>query len=218
MLGGLSLVWPRISESAPAGRASVLQEWFLVGASVTCYAVFLVMQTGRTRGWFQDAEPQEKAGHQSSAISSPRSAMSLLLVYLGLILLLAEQMAHSLESVVVVAGLPKAIAGLVIATIILAPEAMATLKSAKAGSMQRAVNLSLGAALSTIGLTVPAVLAVSFATGQPVELALEPAEILLFALTSMLSINAMSTGRTPHLHGLLHVALFCAYVVRIFDD
>ena len=95
---------------------------------------------------------------------------------------------------------------------------MATLKSARQGSMQRAVNLSLGAALSTIGLTVPAVLAVSLATGQTVELGLEPTEILLLVLTYMLSINTMSTGRTTHLHGLLHVALFCAYVVLIFDQ
>jgi Ca2+:H+ antiporter len=217
VLGGLSLVWPRISESAPDGRASVLQEWFLVGASVACYVVFLVMQTGRTRGWFQDVEEQDTDSSHGAAPKSLRSAVPLLLVYLGLIILLAEQMAHSLENVVVDVGLPKAIAGLVIASIILAPEAMATLNAAKQGSMQRAVNLSLGAALSTIGLTVPAVLAVSLATGQPVELGLEPTEILLLALTYMLSINTMSTGRTTHLHGLLHVALFCAYVVLIFD-
>lgn len=217
VLGGLSLVWPRISESAPDGRVSTLQEWFLVATSIVCYSVFLVMQTGRTRGWFQDVEEREgAAGHL--AHGTLRSAIPLLLAYLGLIILLAEQMAHSLESVVVDLGLPKAFAGLVIATIILAPEAMATLNAAKTGSMQRAVNLSLGAALSTIGLTVPAVLAVSLATGQSVELGLEPTEILLLVLTYMLSINTMSTGRTTHLHGLLHVALFCAYVVLIFDQ
>lgn len=217
VLGGLSLVWPRISESAPDGRVSTLQEWFLVATSIVCYSVFLVMQTGRTRGWFQDVEERDDAaGH--IAHGSLRSAIPLLLAYLGLIILLAEQMAHSLESVVVDLGLPKAFAGLVIATIILAPEGMATLKSARQGSMQRAVNLSLGAALSTIGLTVPAVLAVSLATGQTVELGLEPTEILLLVLTYMLSINTMSTGRTTHLHGLLHVALFCAYVVLIFDQ
>ena len=216
VLGGLSLVWPRISESAPNGQASVLQEWFLVGTSVACYAVFLVMQTGRTRGWFQDVEEREEEANDA-AHGSLRSSIPLLLVYLGFIILLAEQMAHSLESVVVNAGLPKAFAGLVIATIILAPEGMATLNAARQGAMQRAVNLSLGAALSTIGLTVPAVLFASLATGQTVELGLEPTEILLLGLTYMLSINTLSTGRTTHLHGLLHVALFCAYVVLIFD-
>ena len=217
VLGGLSLVWPRISESAPDGRVSPLQEWFLVATSIVCYSVFLVMQTGRTRGWFQDVEERDDAaGH--IAHGSLGSAIPLLLAYLGLIILLAEQMAHSLESVVVDLGLPKAFAGLVIATIILAPEGMATLKSARQGSMQRAVNLSLGAALSTIGLTVPAVLAVSLATGQAPELGLEPTEILLLTLTYLLSINTLSTGRTTHLHGLLHVALFCAYVVLIFDQ
>lgn len=220
VLGGLSLVWPRISESAPDGRATPLQEAFLVGASIVCYAVFLVMQTGKTRGWFQDVtgvEPVVAHTDHHDAAPSLRSSIPLLLVYLSLIVLLAEQMAHSLETVVTNLGLPHALGGLVIALIILAPEGMATLQAARQGAMQRAVNLSVGAALSTIGLTVPAVLGISLATGHEVELGLEPTEILLLALTFMLSINTLSTGRTTHLHGLLHVALFCAYVVLIFD-
>ena len=140
-----------------------------------------------------------------------------LLAYLGLIILLAEQMAHALEGVVEGLGLPRAFAGLVVATIILAPEAMATVQAASAKQMQRAVNLSLGAALSTIGLTVPAVLLVSMLTGHPVVLGLDPTEILLLVLTYLLAINTLSTGRTNVLHGVLHIALFLAYVVLIFD-
>jgi Ca2+:H+ antiporter len=105
----------------------------------------------------------------------------------------------------------------VVATIILAPEALATVQAANTRQMQRALNLSLGAALSTIGLTVPAVLLVSLLTGHPVVLGLDPTEILLLALTYLLAINTLSTGRTNLLHGVLHIALFCAYVVLIFD-
>ncbi|MFM7118987.1 MAG: hypothetical protein ACKOZX_01830 [Gammaproteobacteria bacterium] len=83
--------------------------------------------------------------------------------------------------------------------------------------MQRAVNLSLGSALSTIGLTVPAVLLVSMVTGLPVELGLPATEILLLALSFLLAINTLATGRTNQLHGILHLALFVAFVVLIFD-
>jgi len=229
VLGGLGLVWPRIAESAPGGQVSPLQAPFLVVASLGCYGVFLVIQTGRARGWFQD-EPDHAAGDfatsdqakdPSTPAPSPRARVgtpiATLLAYLGLIILLAEQMAHALEGVVEGLGLPRAFAGLVVATIILAPEAMATVQAASAKQMQRAVNLSLGAALSTIGLTVPAVLLVSMLTGHPVVLGLDPTEILLLALTYLLAINTLSTGRTNVLHGVLHIALFLAYVVLIFD-
>jgi Ca2+:H+ antiporter len=231
VLGGLSLVWPRIAESAPDGLVSPLQAPFLVVASLACYGVFLAIQTGRARGWFQDELDSEVAAptaHEAAAghgeagrdgAGRPRlaKAVGLLLAYLLLIILLAEQMAHALEGVVDGLGLPRAFAGLVVATIILAPEALATVQAANTRQMQRALNLSLGAALSTIGLTVPAVLLVSLLTGHPVVLGLDPTEILLLALTYLLAINTLSTGRTNLLHGVLHIALFCAYVVLIFD-
>jgi Ca2+:H+ antiporter len=94
---------------------------------------------------------------------------------------------------------------------------MATVQAATDRQMQRAVNLSLGSALSTIGLTVPAVLLVSMVTGLPVELGLPATEILLLALSFLLAINTLATGRTNQLHGVLHLALFVAFVVLIFD-
>lgn len=227
VLGGLSLVWPRIAESAPDGRVSKLQAPFLVGASLLCYGVFLAIQTGRARGWFQEDAAGDSAGSPGDEDSSAARAatarggagrlVALLLAYLGLIILLAEQMAHALEGVVTSLGLPHAFSGLVVAAVILAPEALATVQAASARQMQRAVNLSLGAALSTIGLTVPAVLLVSMATGHEVVLGLEATEILLLSLSYLLAINTLSTGRTNQLHGVLHLAMFLAYVVLIFD-
>jgi len=223
VLGGLSLVWPRIASSAPGGFVSALQAPFLVAVSIVCYGVFLVIQTGRARGWFQeDADARDNSANPAT-VSPPAARtgagrlIALLLAYLGLIILLAEQMAHSLEGVVTELGLPQAFSGLVIAAVILAPEALATVQAATSRQMQRAVNLSLGAALSTIGLTVPAVLLVSMTTGHAMVLGLEPTEILLLALSYLLAINTLSTGRTNQLHGVLHLALFLAYVVLIFD-
>jgi Ca2+:H+ antiporter len=226
VLAGLSLVWPRLAESAPDGEVSALQSPFLVVASLCCYGVFLAIQTGRARGWFQEEDGEPASASESDLASASngharRTALTpsllLLLAYLGAIILLAEQMAHSLEGVVAALELPHAISGLVVAAIILAPEALAAVQAANSRQMQRAVNLSLGSALSTIGLTVPAVLLVSLATGHTVVLGLEPTEILLLSLTFLLSINTLSTGRTNQLHGVLHLALFAAGVVLIFD-
>jgi Ca2+:H+ antiporter len=230
VLAGLSLVWPRIADSAPGGQVSPLQAPFLVAVSLVCYGVFLAIQVGRARGWFQDdvastALLDAAADVREHDILSPEGGwrgglfgrVALLLTYLALIILLAEQMAHVLEGVVAELALPRAVSGLIVAAVILAPEAMATVQAATDRQMQRAVNLSLGSALSTIGLTVPAVLLVSMVTGLPVELGLPATEILLLALSFLLAINTLATGRTNQLHGVLHLALFVAFVVLIFD-
>lgn len=218
VLGGLSLVFPRMTTSAPGGQPSALQAWFLLGVSLFGYIMFLCMQMGKGRDWFQEA-PGNTApshGHKTRA-DSLATRIVLLLVYLGAIILLAESMAHGLEGVIDGLGLPAALGGVAIAAVILAPEGFAALQAADAHQGQRVVNLTLGSALSTIGLTVPAVLAVSFFKDLPVELGLEPTEILLFALTVLLSTITLCTGRATYVHGIMHLALFLAYMVLIFD-
>lgn len=111
VLSGLSLVWPRIADSAPGGQVSALQAPFLVGVSLVCYGVFLAIQVGQARGWFQDRpvtepprgeqqepEPSLGAERDIGAVGLPGRVV-LLLAYLALIILLAEQMAHLLEQV-----------------------------------------------------------------------------------------------------------------------
>lgn len=218
VLGGLSMVFPRMTTSAPGGYPSALQAWFLLGVSLFGYIMFLSMQMGQGRDWFQEASGAAAPAHGHGArADSLASRMVLLLVYLGAIILLAESMAHGLEGVIEGAGLPSALAGVAIAAVILAPEGFAAIQAAEAKHGQRVVNLTLGSALSTIGLTVPAVLAVSFFKGVPVELGLEATEILLLALTFLLSTITLCTGRATYVHGIMHLALFLAYLVLIFD-
>jgi Ca2+:H+ antiporter len=82
--------------------------------------------------------------------------------------------------------------------------------------LQRAVNIALGSAASTIGLTVPAVLAISLWTGKPVVLGLDSVESALLMLTLLVSV-IISSGRTNVLQGAVHLVLFLAYVVFLFD-
>ncbi len=222
VLGSLSLIFPRLTTSAPGGQPSQLQSWFLIGASIFCYGMFIVMQVGQRKDWFQESRDREPGGNLSHPAASTTTGplwpmITLLLCYLLGIILLAEHLAHGLEGVVESSGLPHALGGVVIAAIILAPEGMAAVQAAKQNQPQRVINLSVGSALSTIGLTVPAVLLVSIITRSPLELGLESVEILLLALTFLMSIITLCTGRTTFLHGVLHLAIFVAYLVLIFD-
>ena len=89
--------------------------------------------------------------------------------------------------------------------------------SAKRDSMQRTMNILLGSALSTIGLTAPAVLGLSMWLGSPVALGLEPAEIVLLVATLMLCMNNFLRGKVNTMQGIVHLTLFLTYCVLLFD-
>lgn len=110
-----------------------------------------------------------------------------------------------------------ALGGLAVATLVLAPEGLGAARAALANRLQRTVNIALGSALSTIGLTIPSVLAISLSTGAAVEVGLEPVQIVLLALTLLVSIVNLGGGRTNILQGAVHPIVFLEYVVLIFD-
>ena len=140
----------------------------------------------------------------------------LLIATLVPIVLLSKKMAGFVDHGSVVLGLPIALGGVLIAVIVLAAEGMSAVRAALRNRLQRAVNLCLGAALSTIGLTVPAVLVIGMYTGQPVVLGLGPQMQVLLALTLMVSIQTFGARRTNVLHGAVHLVMFMAYIALIF--
>ncbi len=99
----------------------------------------------------------------------------------------------------------------------LSPEGMAAIKSALDNKLQRTMNIALGSALSTIGLTIPAVLGISLITGATVELGLGEAEVYLLLFTLLVTVVNFTMERTNVLHGLVHLVLFLTYIVLIFD-
>ena len=101
--------------------------------------------------------------------------------------------------------------------LVLSPEALAAFSAARDNRLQRTVNISLGSALATIGLTIPAVLIVGFVTGRRVELGLDPVEQVMLLLTLVLAIVNFGGRRTNVLQGLVHVIVFVTYLVLIFD-
>jgi len=111
---------------------------------------------------------------------------------------------------------PVALSGMIVAILILAPEGMTAVRAALGNRLQRSVNLLFGAALTTIALTVPAVIFISLATGLPLTLGLSPANQVLLATTLLLSVVTCTTGRTNVLNGFIHLLLFVAYFTLIF--
>lgn len=193
------------------------------------YVAFLIIQTTRHRNFFiqpetaasndaERAEPASAEPHQHGKIYSARYHAVLLLATLMPIVLLSKPLSKLLDYSVEQVGLPIALSGVVIAILILSPEWAAACQAAARNHLQRAVNLCLGSALSTIGLTVPVVLAISIFTGTPLELGLSNVEIVLLAVTLFVCQMTFSGAPTNILLGFVHLVLFFAYLMLVFTQ
>jgi len=221
----LSLVLPDFTKSTPVGTLSGFQSTFLILASIALYGSFLLIQTIRHRGYFrnEDAAASEVVSdvelehHHSVHEPGPVPLHGLLLLaYLVPVVLLAKKIAIPIDYGIETLSLPAALGGFVVAVLVLTPEAVGAVRSALANRLQRAVNIFLGSVLATIGLTVPAVLAISLATGKSVELGLGDTDILMLVITLLVSVVTFSAARTNVLQGVVHLILFGAYVMLIF--
>lgn len=216
VLGLMSLALPTSTISKPGGEASLPLSIFLIATSVIAYGVFLFVQTGRYRGWFQDVDHDETHELSFQVRSVPVHGI-LLVAHLVPIVLLAKQMAVFVDAGIYSANMPPALGGMVIALIVLSPEAMVAVRAALHNSMQQSINICLGSGLATIGLTVPAIITVAFITGVTIELGLEPWDLVLLVITFLLSMQTFGSNRTNYLQGVLHLLLFGAYIVLIFE-
>ena len=220
-LAVISLILPKFTISTDAPTFSRLQEAFFAGMSALLYAIFLGVQTGRHSGYFQEPHSQAKGDdadhHGHGSIRSLPYHAVLLVLTLVPIVLLSKRLAQLVDFGIVQAGAPIALGGVIIATMVLTPEGLAALRAARANHLQRSVNLLLGSALATIGLTVPAALVISLVIGQPIILGLNEASIVLLLLTLVMSALTFGGVRTNVLQGAVHMVLFLAYLLLIFN-
>lgn len=223
-LAVFSLILPRFTTSAPGGQASFLQSEYLILACVTLYGIFLMIQTVTNSDIFREpasSDPATPLGKRRD--TDPREPPSTMYCVIALVLallpiiLLSKKLAGHLDELVIVTGAPIELSGLLVAILILTPEGLTAIKSAMANSLQKSVNLSLGSALASIGLTVPAVVTISLFTGQALELGLDTAEIIMLVMTILVSIVTFGVTRTNVVQGAVHVALFFGYVMLMFD-
>ncbi|WP_260853463.1 calcium:proton antiporter [Kocuria palustris] len=197
--------------------------------TVLLYAYFLQRQMGPQRGDFQDVdaaagtteEPEESStGSLAEVLRTHRSEIlvrALLLVAIVVpIVLLSHDMAALLDDALNRADAPAALSGLVIALIVFLPETITAVRAALGGELQRVSNLCHGALVSTVGLTIPAVLAIGMLTGQTVVLAQTPSNLALVGISLLLTVATFFGGRVTALHGAGHVMVFALYLMTVF--
>jgi Ca2+:H+ antiporter len=220
-LSVIALVLPNFTVSTPDQTLASGQAVAFSALTVLLYGVFLGVQTVRHRHFFVEPSATGVPAAHAAAPAPGRWRVArhagLLLALLVPILLLAEPLAELVDHGITALAAPPALGGVLIALIVFTPEAMTALRAALADQLQRAVNLTLGAAASTIGLTVPAVLLVGLLTGQRIVLGLDPAEMVLLAVTLAMSIITFGGARTTVLEGAVHLVLFLVYLVLIFS-
>lgn len=222
-LSVIALVLPNFTRSTQEPSLAGVQAFFFAVFTILLYGVFLAIQTVRHRGFFVDpqhvpaAVNTQRESHEQSSLWEIGGHTLLLILTVLPIVLLAKQLAKMVDHGIAVLGAPAALGGVLIALIVFTPEGLSALRAALANQLQRAVNLCLGAALSTIALTVPAVLGIGLITGQPVILGLNSADMTLLAVTLALSMVTFGGSRTTVLEGAVHLVLFLVYIVLIFS-
>ena len=212
-LAVLTLILPNFTVSERGPFYTDAQLVFVAVVSLVIYATFVVAQTIRHRDHFLFEAP-DAGGPVHGPVSLPkaRAAGVMLLITLVAVVLLAKQLSPSIESGVAAIGAPKALVGIIIAMLVLAPEGFAALGAARSNRVQTSLNLSIGSALATIGLTIPAVAILALTMGLDLELGLSMRSTVLLALTLLVATMTLSTGRTTIVQGVIHLVIFATFL------
>ena len=209
----LTLVLPNVATTAPGPYFSTSQLVFAGVISLLLYGSFVFVQTIRHRDYFLTKD----AGNEEAHASPPSNkaavvSLGILLAALVAIVGLAKALTPTMEIGVASLGASEAVVGIVIAALVLLPEGLAALRAAQANRLQTSLNLALGSALASIGLTIPTVAAVSIVLQKPLELGLGSKEQVLLALTLIVGVITLGTGRTTVLQGIVHLVIFAAFL------
>jgi Ca2+:H+ antiporter len=221
-LSVIALVLPNYMKNAPSPVDAPSQAILFVAITLLFYAVFIFIQTTRHQAFFDEPadDSNDSTNRQAYVGAETRSLgfhVTMLLLTLLPVVLLSESLAVIVDYGIEDLRLPEALGGILIATLVLAPEGLTAFHAALANHLQRAVNVCLGSALSTIGLTIPAVLIVGLVAGIDVHLGLSQSETVLLLLTLFVSGLTFAGGRTNVLQGVVHLVLFFVYMMLIFS-
>lgn len=229
------LVVPNYTRSSPGSTLAPIQEAFLGALCASVYMLFLLMQSTRHRTLFDhvgeaedlspvlhpDEEPYGDTNRPHGGSTTPRmlsilAATAGLLVSLAPIVLLAEHLGSLINYGIEYLTAPTAVGGILVTALVLTPEGLGALKAALGNRMQRAVNICLGSALSTMAMTVPAVLIAAGFHRHAVILGIDPVERMLLYATLFTVLITFVSGRSTLLQGSVHLTLFITYLFFIF--
>jgi len=212
-LSTLSLVLPTFTSSSAGPTYTTSQLLFAALTSIVLWGAFLFVQTVRHRDYFL---PVNAADEDSHAPPPSRqlawTSFGLLFVTLAAVVGLAKVIGHSVEAALLAVGAPEKVLGIVIAVLVLMPETWAAVRAAYANRLQSSLNLALGSALSSIGLTIPTVAVTSLLVGRPLDLGLEAKDLVMLVLTFLVASSTLVSGRTHVLPGAVHLVIFAVFL------
>jgi len=215
-LAVLTMVVPTFTTSASGPEFSAPQLAFAAVASLALYAMFVSTQTRRHRDFFlpvtSDGDLLEDEHAQPPTNRETRISLLLLLVSLVAVVGLAKVESPAIESAVAAAGFPQSFVGVVIALLVLLPETLAAVRAAQRNRIQISLNLALGSAMASIGLTIPVIALASIWLPGPLLLGLGATQMVLLALTVVVSVLTVVPGRATRLQGGVHLVLLAAFL------
>jgi len=218
VMSTLTLVLPVFTTTTPTGTYSSSQLAFVAVTSASLWAIFIFVQTVRHRDYFI---PVSDAANPDVHAAPPTTreawaSFGLLLISLVAVVGLAKMLSPRIEQMIEAANAPRAVVGIVIATLVLLPETWAAVRAARADRLQSSMNLAVGSALACIGLTVPVVVLASIVFDLPLILGLEHKDMAMLTVTFLVSAVTLGTGRTYMMQGAVHLVLFAAYLFLAF--
>jgi Ca2+:H+ antiporter len=216
-LAVITLVLPNYSLTEAGPFFSSAQIVVIGIASLVLYVTFVFVQTIRHRDYFLESRKDGSAPeHGEDGKPSRKTAwisLFLLMASLTAVILLSKILSKPISDTVAAAGLPKAFVGVVIALIVLLPEGIAAVRAAILNHLQNSINLAVGSAIASIGLTIPAVAVVSLMSKEPLALGINPANTVLLVLTLFMGTITLGTGRTTVLQGMVHLVIFAVFLM-----
>ncbi|MCE7060255.1 calcium:proton antiporter [Dyadobacter sp. CY343] len=210
----LTLVLPNYTTSVPGPLYNTSQLIFVAVISLVLYGTFVMVQTITHRAYFlpDDGTPTNELGIEPPANKDAILSTLLLLVCLVAVVLLAKMLAPAIEKGVIDLGAPESLVGVIVAAVILLPEGTAAVRAARKNKLQISLNLALGSALASIGLTIPVVAMVSIFTGLNITLGIDTKSTLLLILSLFTVVLSFGTGRTTIMQGVVLLVLFAVYL------
>jgi Ca2+:H+ antiporter len=221
-LAVIGLILPGFTHAEPRGSVTLIQAAAIAILTIFLYAIFLILQIGRHKHFFTEVPSGPTAEVTAPDIDPPsRGSVGkhtlLLLAGILPIILLSGSLAKLIDRGIAILNAPSALGGVLIAFLVVSPKAISAVAAGIANKPMRAVNLALGSCAPAIGLTVPVVLGIGIVAGKTIVMGLDPGQMVLLALTLLLSALTFSGPRTTLLEGAAHLVVFFMFVVLIFS-
>lgn len=210
----LTLILPNFTSSISGPFYSTPQLIFVSVACLVIYGTFLMVQTVRHREYFV-VEDSDENSHAVPSNTQAFASLILLIICLAVVIFMAKGLSPVIENFVEKLGAPRALVGVIIASVVLLPEGLAAINAARKNRIQSSINLSLGSALASVGLTIPAVSVACLVYDIPFVLGLDIKSIILLALSVFIVMLSLSRGKTNILYGTVLLVNLAAYIFTV---